>query len=163
VGSYSFASKFVRLKRRELCLLNYYWDSMCLTRTPLFAVFVPNTLYLLYNLIPFFKLHIVALKAPSVYWSTNEKPSMLLALLCSQHLRALPTKPFHLLLPVLRSLKGFPSIFILHAAFPLHKVPNLRHILILSPNLSQIRDDLPLDDPLYFEFQVSLNIFAIPW
>jgi len=88
---------------------------------------------------------------------------MLLDLLYSQHLRALPTKPFHLLLPVLHSLKGFPSIFILHAAFPLQKVPNLLHILILSPNLSQIRDDLPLDNPLYFAFQVSLNIFAIPW
>jgi len=49
-GCYLFSSKFVCVKVGQLCHVNPYGESVRLTRAPLFQVFVPNTLYLLYNL-----------------------------------------------------------------------------------------------------------------
>ena len=75
-GCYLFPSKLVCGKVGLLCPVNPYGESVRLTGAPLFEVFVPNTLCLLYNLFFHLELHIVGVKTISVYLSTAGKPCL---------------------------------------------------------------------------------------
>jgi len=77
---------------------------------------------------------------------------MSLDLSLTRHVRIPSLKPFHLFLRVLHTFGWLPSILILRAALPLHKIPQLLHRLLLSSNLSPVGNDLALDYPFYFPF-----------
>jgi len=70
----------------------------------------------------------------------------------ARHLRTFSMKPFHLFLRVIHTFGWLPSILILHAAFPFHKIVKLFHLFTPSSNLSRVRNDLTLDDPFYLPF-----------
>jgi len=77
---------------------------------------------------------------------------MSLALSWGRHLRVLPMKLFHFFLRVLHTLVGLSCIFVIRAAFPFHKIPELLHWFVPSVNLSRIRNDLAFHNPFYFPF-----------
>ena len=74
---------------------------------------------------------------------------MLLDLSWARHIRIFSLEPFPLFLRVLHTFRWRPSILILYAAFPCHKISKLFHRLIPPSNLSHVRNDLILDDPFY--------------
>jgi len=77
---------------------------------------------------------------------------MSLDLFLARHLRVFSMKPFHLFRRILHTLGWLPSILILRAAFPFHKIPQLFHLFIPSSNLSRVRNDLTIDDPFCLPF-----------
>jgi len=107
-------------------------------------------------------LHIVGVKTTGVYLSINAKIFLTLHDLSrALHLPVFSMKPFLFLLRVLHTFGWFPSILILCAAFPFHKLSKLFHRFIPSSNFSRVRYDLTLDDPFYLPFQISLHVFGI--
>jgi len=80
-----------------------------------------------------------------------------------RHIRVFSMKHFHLLLSVLHTFVGFPSILILHAAFRFHNQWELSHWFIPASDLWRIRDDLTFDDPFYLPLTVSLSVLRISW
>jgi len=95
------------------------------------------------------KLHIVEVKPLPFACPLVENISMLLHLSWAWHLRVSFMKPLHLFLWVVHTLGWFPSILMLHAAFPVYKVPKLFHRFIPSSNLSLVRNDITFEDPFY--------------
>ena len=74
---------------------------------------------------------------------------MLLDLLRARHFWLFSMKPFHLFLHVLYAFAWLPSIFILRAAFPFHKILKLLYRYIPFSNFSRVGNDLALDDPFH--------------
>jgi len=70
-------------------------------------------------------------------------------------LRNLSLEPVHLFLRVLHTFGCGPSILILYAAFPCHKISKPFHWLIPPSNLLHVRNDLILDDPFYLSHSNS--------
>jgi len=121
-----------------------------LRRAPLFEVLVANTLRFIILSMFCRNLHKVGVKTTGSLlvhpWKTFV---MLLDLSWARHIRILSLEPFPLFLRVLHTFRWRPSILILYAEFPCHKISKLFHRLIPPSNLSHVRNDLILDDPFY--------------
>jgi len=124
-------------------------ESVRLRQAPLFEVFVPNTLCLLYNLSSVSSATSQGQNHPCFLVHQWKTCLLLLDHSWARHLRTLSMKPFYLFLRVVHTFGWFPSLFILCTAFLFHKIPKLYHPFISASQLSRVANLLTLDDPFY--------------